>query len=196
LVVPSEFCAKDREPNYVETSDTWNQRMTQRRKTMSKLMWNEEKGMFFDYNCKTKQQTGYESVTTFWAMWAGLCSVRQADVMVEKALPRFEVAGGLVSGTKESRGEVGIERPNRQWDYPFGWAPQQILAWIGLQRYGYDRECKRVIYRWLYMVLKAFYDFNGVVVEKYNVTDHIRPHHVDAEYGNQGGDFQGAPTEG
>ena len=102
----------------------------------------------------------------------------------------------LLSGTKESRGRIGLDRPNRQWDYPFGWAPQQMLAWTGLQRYGFEDECQRLAYRWLYMITKAFSDFNGVVVEKYDVTRPIDPHKVEAEYGNQGADFKGVPREG
>ena len=35
-----------------------------------------------------------------------------------------------------------------------------------------------------------------IVVEKYDVTRPINPHRVDAEYGNQGVDFKGAPHEG
>ena len=46
------------------------------------------------------------------------------------------------------------------------------------------------------MVTKAFVDFNGVVVEKYDVTRPIDPHKVAAEYGNQGADFKGVPREG
>ena len=180
----------------VETSSTWDRFAKKRRHTMDKLMWDEEKGMFFDYNTVKKQQTGYESATTFWAMWAGACAPRQASMMVAKALPRFEVHGGLVSGTEESRGPVGLERPNRQWDYPFGWAPQQILAWTGLLRYGFEEEAQRLAYRWIYMCTKAFVDFNGVVVEKYDVTQQISPHKVEAEYGNQGSDFKGVATEG
>ncbi|KAK4539450.1 hypothetical protein LTR36_010927 [Oleoguttula mirabilis] len=179
-----------------ETSSTWDRRAKKRRQTMDKLMWDENKGMFFDYNTVKKQTTGYESATTFWAMWAGACTPRQANMMVAKALPRFEVHGGLVSGTEESRGPVGIQRPNRQWDYPFGWAPQQILAWTGLLRYGFEEEAQRLAYRWIYMCTKAFVDFNGVVVEKYDVTQQISPHKVEAEYGNQGSDFKGVATEG
>ena len=35
------------------------------------------------------------------------------------------------------------------------------------------------------MVTKAFVDFNGIVVEKYDVTRPIDPHKVDAEYGSK-----------
>jgi len=65
-----------------------------------------------------------------------------------------------------------------------------------MQRYGYDAEAQRLAYRWLFMVTKAFVDFNGVVVEKYDVTRKIDPHKVEAEYGNQGSDFKGVPREG
>jgi len=51
----------------------------------------------------------------------------------------FEEKGGIVCGTAESRGHIHLDRPNRQWDYPFGWAPHQILAWEGLVHYGYVR---------------------------------------------------------
>jgi alpha,alpha-trehalase len=48
----------------------------------------------------------------------------------------------------------------------------------------------------MYMVCKSFVDFNGVVVEKYDVTREKDPHTVEAEYGNQGADFKGVPKEG
>jgi alpha,alpha-trehalase len=71
-----------------------------------------------------------------------------------------------------------------------------MLAWSGLVRYGYTEIAERLAYKWLFMMTKAFVDFNGIVVEKYDVTRGIDPHKVDAEYGNQGSDFQGVATEG
>ena len=55
---------------------------------------------------------------------------------------------------------------------------QQILAWGGFRRYGFEEEAERLSYKWLYMVTKAFVDFNGIVVEKYDVTRPIDPHKV------------------
>lgn len=196
LAIPAEYCAKGMTPGYVETSAAWERRARKRRLAVDKYLWNEQEGMYFDYDTVKKEQTGYESATTFWPMWSGLATPRQAAVLVASALPKLEVFGGLVSGTEKSRGPIGLDRPNRQWDYPFGWAPQQMLAWVGLQRYGYEADAQRLAYRWCYMVTKAFVDFNGVVVEKYDVTRPIDPHKVEAEYGNQGSDFKGVPREG
>lgn len=201
LRVPVEFQVSDKvnpaaAGHEEETAVTWEARAAARKSAMDRLMWDETAGMYFDYNTVTRKHTGYESATTFWTMWSGVASNAQAARLVSDALPRFRALGGLVAGTEASRGAVGLDRPSRQWDYPYGWAPQQILAWGGLARYGYTNEAAELAYRWLYMVIKAFVDFNGTVVEKYDVTRGVDPHRVDAEYGNQGSDFRGVSREG
>ncbi|EQL03676.1 neutral trehalase [Ophiocordyceps sinensis CO18] len=173
-----------------------DRRAKRRKLTVDKLMWSEAEGMFFDYDTVKQERCSYESSTTFWALWAGIATPRQAAEMVKKGLPKFEAFGGLLAGTEKSRGEIGLERPNRQWDFPYGWAPQQMLAWTGLLRYSFTEEAERLAYKWLFMITKAFVDFNGVVVEKYDVTRPVDPHRVDAEYGNQGLDFKGVAKEG
>lgn len=196
LQVPAEFCVGDTKPGHLETSSVWDRRAKRRKAAMDKYLWNSKQGMYFDYNTVTKTQCTYVSATMFWALWAGAATPAQAASLIEKSLPQLEARGGLLSGTEESRGVVGLDRPNRQWDYPYGWAPQQILAWTGLNRYGYQEEAERLAYKWLYMMTRAFVDYNGVVVEKYDVTRMTDPHRVDAEYGNQGLDFKGVAKEG
>lgn len=34
-------------------------------------------------------------------------------------------------------------------DYPYSWPPHQILAWVGIERYGFLHEAARLAYRWL-----------------------------------------------
>jgi alpha,alpha-trehalase len=196
LQIPAEYCVGDMVANQVDASSTWDRRAKRRKTAIDKYLWNSKKGMYFDYNTVTKEQCTYESCTMFWAMWAGVATPKQAASLIDVALPKFEVRGGLVSGTEESRGVITLDRPNRQWDYPYGWAPQQMLAWTGFQRYGYQEEAERLAYRWLFMVTMAFVDYNGTVVEKYNVLEEKTPHKVDAEYGNQGLDFKGVAKEG
>ncbi|CAK7907847.1 cytosolic neutral trehalase [[Candida] anglica] len=179
----------------LETKEKWNEKADIRKKNMTKYLWNEKEGAFYDYNVKSKEITDYESATTFWPLWSKVATEEQAAKLVQN-LHKFEEFGGLVSGTLKSRGLIGLDRPSRQWDYPFGWAPQQILAWIGFSNYGYEGVTRRLAYRWLYLMTQAFVDFNGIVVEKYDVTQRIAPHKVTAEYGNQGSDFKGVATEG
>jgi alpha,alpha-trehalase len=196
LQIPPAFRTEATKDIEFEKSSTWDRRARKRKMAIDKYLWDEDAGMYFDYNTIKQHRIPYESATVFWAMWAGVASPSQATLLVQKALPKLEEYGGLVSGTERSRGAISLERPSRQWDYPFGWAPHQMLVWTGLLRYGYNDEAERLAYKWLYMVTKAFVDFNGVVVEKYDVTRPIDPHRVAAEYGNQGTDFKGVPREG
>ena len=55
-----------------------------------------------------------------------------------------------------------------QWDYPYGWAPIQLLAVEGLRRYGYNAEADRISCKFLSMVLTNFVR-DGNIREKYNV---------------------------
>ncbi|KAG0380112.1 alpha,alpha-trehalase nth1 [Mortierella sp. AD032] len=186
------------EPEAVEmmkhTSEEWFERARIRQEKLDRYCWNEERGMYFDYDTRLETMCTYESVTTFYAMWAGCADRDKAERMMTTALPLFEVTGGLVSGTESSRGFITLARPNRQWDFPFGWAPHQIISWIGFEKYGFMEEAKRTCYRWLYTITKSFVDFNGVVPEKFDIVN--MTHKVQVEYGNVGVDFKFIPREG
>ena len=172
----------------------WDDRARRRQALMNGLCWDDERGMFFDYDFVARGRTGYESATTLYPLWAGLATADQAQRLVERALPRFEAAGGLLAGTEASRGPVTDERPQRQWDYPFGWPPHQMLAWQGLVNYGYAEVARRLAYRWLLMITRNAADYNGTIPEKYDVVN--RTHRVFVEYGNVGTEFDYITREG
>jgi alpha,alpha-trehalase len=69
-----------------------------------------------------------------------------------------------------------------------------MLAWQGLQQYGFNREARECCYRWLYSIIKSFVGFNGVVPEKFDVVN--VSHLVQVEYGNVGVDFKCVAREG
>ncbi|KAI0671859.1 trehalase-domain-containing protein [Trametes maxima] len=194
---PESYAATDRwerSRSRVQKSEEWFRRAEWRKSIIDRYCWNESKALYFDYDTVQEKQSLYESVTAFWTLWAGCASEEQCWKLISHSLKKFEVLGGLVSGTEESRGKISLDRPNRQWDYPYAWPPHQIMAWVGLERYGYLEDAQRLAYRFLYMMTTAFVDFNGVVPEKF---DAVRLSHlVDAEYGNQGIDFKMVPREG
>ena len=196
LLIPDEFLSEGQVSGHSEVSSTWDRRAKKRRLLIDKLLWNESRGMYFDYNTKTFKQETYVSATTFWPLWAGLSKPSQASKVVDAALPLLEAWGGLAGSDRDSKGVISLNRPNRQWDFPYGWAPHQIMAWVGLLRYNHEEEAQRLTYKWLHMVLQSFYEYNGMVVEKYDVTDKLTAHAVDAEYGNQGSEFIGYAGEG
>ncbi|GAA6034834.1 hypothetical protein JCM8097_009323 [Rhodosporidiobolus ruineniae] len=183
-----------RSTDRVQTSAEWFARAARRKDLADHYLWHEGRGIYTDYNCVKRKQSLYDSVTTFWPMWCGMASEAQAERIMKCSLHKFEVAGGLVSGTEASRGRISLQRPNRQWDYPAAWPPHQIMAWVGLTKYGYTHEAQRVAYRWLHMLTTGFVEAGGCVPEKFNAVEGTS--NIDAEYGNQGTDFHLIPREG
>ena len=161
---------------------------------IEKYLWDEKTSLYYDFDCSTMVRSVYKTCTALWSMWANICSKERAAKLVPAVLDNFLVVGGLVAGTEESRGHLSLSRPSRQWDFPYGWAPHQILAWKALQNYGFNKEAEELAYRWLYCITKAFVEYNGVVPEKFDVVN--VSHLVDVEYGNVGVDFKLVAKEG
>jgi alpha,alpha-trehalase len=136
----------------------WHQRAAQRKTLMNRYLWDAQAGMFQDWNVKTGRRNDYVYATTFYPLWAGLASQEQAAKVVSH-LKAFEQPGGLAM----SRTKTGT-----QWDYPFGWAPIQLLAVEGLRRYGYHPEANRISRKFLDMVAEDF-QRQGNIREKYDV---------------------------
>jgi alpha,alpha-trehalase len=177
-----------------EKSPTWYARALKRKKLINDYLWDQPRGMFFDYDVRRGERTGYVSATTFYPLWAGLASKEQADMLIKNALPLLEMAGGIAGSSEKSRGPITPEHPLRQWDYPFGWAPHQMLLWRAMANAGKDSIGERLAYRWLYTITVNAADYNGTVPEKFDVVD--RTHQVFAEYGNVGTKFAYITREG
>ena len=178
----------------VEQLGQWEERAKKRKALINQYLWNGKRGMFFDYDVEKNRQIDYIAATTFYPLWAGLATKEQAELLVKKALPLLEKPGGIVASTEESRGAITPEHPLRQWDYPNGWSPHQILTWLGLKRYGYESIAQRLVYRWLYTITINAAQYNGTVPEKFDVV--ARSHQVFAEYGNVGTKFAYITREG
>lgn len=181
--------------NTIYTSEDWNQKAVSRKKLIDTLCWNQEKSMYFDYDFVNIKQFQFEAATTFFPLWAGLCSNEQAKSLVEIALPQFIKTGGITGSTPASVAAFAQkDAPQRQWDYPFGWAPHQMLLWEGLIKYNYLAKAQEMVYRWLWLITKNAVDYNGTIPEKFDLE--ISSHKVFAEYGNVGTEFDYIAKEG
>ena len=179
-----------------KTYDTkyWTTKAESRKKLMNELLWNEQEACFFDYNFKTKKQHVFLSATNFFPLWARSATQEQADKMVENCLPKLIHLGGIAGCSNEALSSISEDQMQRQWDFPNGWPPHQMIIWQGLINYGYQNKAQELIYRWLWMITKNACDYNGTVPEKYDVVS--ASHKVFAEYGNQGTDFEYISREG
>lgn len=172
-----------------------------RKSLIKKYLW-DEKGWFFDYDWVDKKQSTYISATAFYPLWAHDDQVKssqilnhaQASRLISNLISKLEVEGGLTASDKNSVLAAGGEIGKRQWDYPNGWAPHQILAWEAMIKYGFNSDADRLIYKWLGMITKNAMNYNGTVPEKYDVV--ARSHAVFAEYGNVGTKFSYITQEG
>ncbi|HEX3879580.1 MAG TPA: trehalase family glycosidase [Bryobacteraceae bacterium] len=145
-------------PDKAGDTAIWRERSRERAALINKLMWNEQDGLYEDYDFARRRMRRYPFLATFYPLWAGIASQQQA-ARVAANLPLFERAGGLQTSTNES---------GDQWDAPFGWAPLQLIAVEGLRRYGYYPEADRVSGKFLSMVAEQYYS-RGTILEKYDV---------------------------
>ncbi len=152
-------------------SAEWNRQAEERKANIQKYLWDAQRGMFFDYDFEKQKRSGYEFVTTFYPLWAGLATQDQASAVV-KHLYLFERQGGLVTSTYQT---------GAQWDYPYAWAPCQLLADEGLRRYGFQQQADRLSYEFLSMVMENFRR-DGTIREKYNAVTRSSETQVSAGY--------------
>jgi alpha,alpha-trehalase len=149
----------------------WRMKAAERKQRITKYLWDAGRGLFFDYDFTEGKRSSYEYATTFYPLWAGLASEDQAGA-VAKNLALFEQDGGIAMSRRETQA---------QWDYPYGWAPIQLLSVEGLRRFGHTRDGNRIAYKFLVNVLQNF-TRDGNIHEKYDVTTDSSETHIGAGY--------------
>ena len=69
-------------------------------------MWDEQDGLYYDYNFVEKKVRRYPFITAFYPLWVGVADERQAARMVAN-LHLFERPGGLLTSTQVTRQPMG-----------------------------------------------------------------------------------------
>ncbi len=136
----------------------WLDKAKRRKDEINKYMWDEKEGFFYDYGYAYNRISSFLSLASFTPLWAGIASYEQAKRAVLK-LDTFETEYGLTITAKESlahkvdlstieeRYHPAINQiiTPKQWDYPNIWAPMEYLTVIGLLRYGFIDDAKRIM---------------------------------------------------
>jgi alpha,alpha-trehalase len=148
--------------NNKSKSEKYFENSKKRKEVINKLMWNQEKGFYFDYDYRNRKQSDFYSLAGFYPLWAGLATKNQAKKIKEN-ISVFEYKGGLANTQKE-----GLSKIFKQWDYPNGWPNQQWIVIKGLLDYNFNEDAKRLTKKWLDMNKKVF-ENTGAFWEKYNV---------------------------
>lgn len=175
----------------------WREKKEKRKGEITRLMWNETEGFFFDYCYTTKRQSEFFSLAGFTPLWAGLATPYQAQQMVKK-LPKFLSAYGLFICDKNSlaptinlseipiRYRIAVENilKPKQWDWPHIWPPLEYITVIGLLRYGFVEEAKSVMTQSVHAHATLFRKY-GTFFEK--IDGALLDKSKDFHYPNQSG---------
>ena len=154
-----------------DNAKEWSRRSEERKKLITRYLWNAEQGSFFDYNFVTGKISNYRYAAMFYPLWAGLATPEQAKAVIGN-LKEFERPGGLPMSTDDT---------GAQWDLPYGWGNIEMLAIEGLRRYGDNADADRISYEFLSTVAENFRR-DGNIREKYNVVTRSSEAHVALGY--------------
>jgi alpha,alpha-trehalase len=151
----------------------WDKVAAKRKRVVNKLMWDQGRGLYYDFNFVKERRGNVSSLAAYFPLWAGMVDGRQAAALV-KALKRFEHDGGLATTDSLPIGQFVPGSMPTQWAYPNGWANLHFLVVRGLERYGYHEDARRIALKWIGGNLDWF-NAHGVFLEKYNVVDTDKP---------------------
>ena len=149
----------------------WSDRAQLRQQRMNKLLWNQSRGMYFDWDFTRNSQSDYVYATTFFPLWVGLASDTQAKALIAN-LKQLEQPGGIVMSPYDTK---------LQWDFPYGWAPNNLITVEGLRRYKANDDADRLSLKFLTMIVENFRK-DGTIREKYNVVKRSDEMEVSAGY--------------
>jgi alpha,alpha-trehalase len=154
-------------------SKAWKAKASNRKKEIDKLMWSNLRGIYLDYNYVKQKRSSVASLATYYPMFTGMVSQEKAKLLVDN-LRRFEQRGGLTTTEGQKKDVLILSNPPTQWAYPNGWAPLHFITIMGLERYGYHEDAKRIAQKWLKTNSDWFYR-HKVFLEKYNVVSPNKP---------------------
>jgi len=147
------------EAGNVERSDLFAEKANARAKAIRTYFWDDDFGMFSDYDWKVGAPTVRPSIAGMFPLYFNLADEAEGDIAGSKLLEDFASPGGV---------PTTLVRSSQQWDAPNGWAPLQWITVQGLENYGLDAS---PIVDGYIALNKKVYQNTGRMVEKYNVMD-------------------------
>jgi alpha,alpha-trehalase len=162
LYLAEEFLAES-ELKLHEQSE-YHTRATQRAQMINELLWNEQLGVYTDFNFVLDQQSTSSTLATVFPLFAKIAPPSRAVRVAKFLEDNLLQPGGLMTTTVLS---------GQQWDAPNGWAPLQWIAIKALRNYQLDELAAEIARRWTKTCLDT-YERTGKLFEKYDVQDPMK----------------------
>ncbi|KAL7033047.1 hypothetical protein ACKWTF_007471 [Chironomus riparius] len=139
-------------------------------KAVNEVLWNEELGIWTDYDLINNKSRPYFSPTNFAPLWTKCFDATKSLVIADKIVAyiknlRLDDYPGGIPNSLYSTGE--------QWDWPNSWAPMQHMIILGLDNLEDSRTSSLAITwaeRWIQSNFIAF-EKTGNMYEKYIATE-------------------------
>jgi alpha,alpha-trehalase len=135
----------------LQNEPDWQAKAMKRQELINRYCWNADRGIFMDYDFVNQRFSTVASVATFYPLFAGLASDKQAE-SIAKNLSLYEYEWGVTVCEKTP------QRITYQWDYPVGWPPVYYLVTFALNKYGYKKDALRIAAKYLDVATKNYMD--------------------------------------
>lgn len=142
----------------LSSAKIWQDRAEKRKKLVNSLCFNKEKGVYLDYNYKTKTHSEIISCASFFPYFCGVAEKENIGGL-KKTLSALEMQYALTAAEKTQN--------NYQWGYPNAWAPLHYVCVYALDKYGLKEDAERIAKKYVSLVDKN-YEKTGGLWEKYN----------------------------
>lgn len=136
----------------------WEETAKERQDKMNKLMWDEEKRIYLDYNHAEDWLSPIPSAASFWPYFMKVAPKDRVDGL-KNILNILEAKYAILTAVKTEE--------NYQWGYPNSWAPCNFGAVIALLNYGLKEDALRIAKKYTSLI-EANYEKTGGLWEKYN----------------------------
>lgn len=163
---------------YTSEGALWRQEAKNIKADLIELCWDEEDGMFRDYQFEGEPaglQKDCDALSAVVApIWAGMLDpddpieARMLERSLDNISSRFEKDHGLAA-TAEDYGH-----PEMQWNGPSGWAPLMMMAVGAEKRYGRVDDAARHTEKWMDN-LAGVNEKDQMIIERYDVVNGGHP---------------------
>lgn len=151
---------------------------------ISEILWNDEEGIWLDYDIKNEKPRNYFYVSNFVPFWTNshTFTSKQAATLAINYINKMKL-DQYIGGTPSS-----LTFSGEQWDFPNAWPPLQAFFIQGLDNIGTKKTSDLALHyalKYAQSNYKGFHEF-GLMFEKYDATQKGRTG-TGGEYEGQSG---------
>ncbi len=143
----------------ISDGKSWEEKAEARKQKINSILWNDERKIYLDYDFANDKFSTTASAASFSPYFVGLADDDKTEGLLN--LLKLLEEKFAISTTEK------VSTKTYQWAYPNAWAPLQLLAVVGLDKYGLINHAKRIAQKYVDIVENNF-KISGGLWEKYN----------------------------